>query len=732
MKDKIKSTEINVNKENIIPIADVKQESQCELNLKLFKDNIPFNISNQTVRLSALLPSGNKQEQFKNIKVNQNELNIILNNSIVSEFGKVELELTFTDSAGFMTTASFYLNVTKKVFDKNTVESSFYIESIETLIKNTKNTNEQLMKEFAEDYSTLKKIIIDENQAAELQSQINDKEKEIEINKKNIKENYFKDSYMRGEFKENQKACVVFIADDGDIKNYTELLPIIKEKKIKIGLAILPDKTGEKGYMNIEQVKEFVDLGNELLSHGSSIEGQDQQDFRNLTDEELRFCIKNAKEKIEEKWNVYCNGIVYPFNSTDMRVKKIVKEFHRFAFGRYNVLSSSKNISGFNYYPYQFDNFDIKRVSIGYGPDEPMEGFPQDTNSLEYFKARFDDALKNKALICYMLHTGLGDFESQKETIKQLIDYIREKNVDILTPSEAFAKKGNCVQIGYVENRNEKCIINNIGEIDSKSLLYNQIRANTHTPEDSILTEYPLEKITVEIVTTSHSQKYNFPGGKAGILKTYKYTSESFAMFQIFESYGIEYKRLVDEDFNWLPWELTDKNIVLYNGINKFNSNKSILNYDKGKIIIDEVNNAYASSQNLPKKKAGRIITFNLSTEYYLRKQIFEISSQLNNGTSEEYERIVNRDNTWSEWTPKGKGIIVRTIPSFTLQPNSTTNIEIGGLTPYTTNDISSMYINFPQGLIWQEINTGAIRIANITGEEIVVPETSATIVYKK
>lgn len=173
MRDIIENKEIKVNEINVIPLASVKQENQCILNLILFKDNIPFDVTNQRIKLSALLPSGIKQEQSENIVTNKNNINITLNNSIVSESGKVELELTFIDDFGFMTSSSFYLNVIRKILDKKTIDSSTYLESVEVLIKSIKK-----------DYDGLRKIIIDENSSANLQSQIN--ETNVNLDKSNF------------------------------------------------------------------------------------------------------------------------------------------------------------------------------------------------------------------------------------------------------------------------------------------------------------------------------------------------------------------------------------------------------------------------------------------------------------------------------------------------------------------------------------------------------------------
>lgn len=188
MKDKIKSTEINVNKENIIPIADVKQESQCVLTLELYKDNVAFDITGQTVKLGAKTADGNVQLQESGFTINKNILTVDLKSSINSVVGLLEIDLTFTDSTGIMTTSSFYLNVIKKTLGKDNIIASNQLEAVKVLIEDLKTKGNNTIADIKKDYDSLKKVIIDNNVAANLQVQINGNKQQLVENTNRIEQ----------------------------------------------------------------------------------------------------------------------------------------------------------------------------------------------------------------------------------------------------------------------------------------------------------------------------------------------------------------------------------------------------------------------------------------------------------------------------------------------------------------------------------------------------------------
>ena len=201
MRDIIENKEIKVNEKNIIPLAEVKEESDVTLNLELYKNNTPFDVTGQSIKLGLLINSELIGEQTDGITINKNVVTIKLKNSFIQP-GKLELDLTLTDNTGRMTTSSFYLIVNKKTIGGTSIQGTDLLETLDRVILNfkinsqkaidgfiaesteflseIKRDGEKTINDIKSNYDSLKQIIIDENQAANLQEQINSNKNKIE------------------------------------------------------------------------------------------------------------------------------------------------------------------------------------------------------------------------------------------------------------------------------------------------------------------------------------------------------------------------------------------------------------------------------------------------------------------------------------------------------------------------------------------------------------------------
>lgn len=170
MKNIIRGININIDKVNYSPVATFKQEDSGVLSLELFKNGVPFDITGQTVKLGAYRPNGTVVEQIDGFNINNNTLTINFKNNIFAIAGIVELDIELIDTAGEMTTSSFYIKVNKKVLGDNNINASNELDTITHIVN---EFNDGAMKALDE-WNNLKKIAIDENNAVNLQNQVNE------------------------------------------------------------------------------------------------------------------------------------------------------------------------------------------------------------------------------------------------------------------------------------------------------------------------------------------------------------------------------------------------------------------------------------------------------------------------------------------------------------------------------------------------------------------------------
>lgn len=167
MKNDTPRKSINVDKPNRQTIYEFKELDNAILRLSLYKNSIPFDIDGQNIKLGAKTSDG-IIEQVDGFTINANELDIELKNSILVP-GTVEIDLELKDANGIMTTASFFINVESRVLNNSAVQAT-----------NEFDTFTKTVEKIEEDYTGLRRIIIDENQAANLQDQVNKTNEQLE------------------------------------------------------------------------------------------------------------------------------------------------------------------------------------------------------------------------------------------------------------------------------------------------------------------------------------------------------------------------------------------------------------------------------------------------------------------------------------------------------------------------------------------------------------------------
>lgn len=89
---------------------------------------------------------------------------------------------------------------------------------------------------------------------------------------------------------------VIITFDDGDITNYKNAYPILKELGLKAYFFIIVSKVGMCGYMNWEQIKELKDAGMIIGSHGMT-----HKILTGLSEGDLDYELRISKKILEDE-----------------------------------------------------------------------------------------------------------------------------------------------------------------------------------------------------------------------------------------------------------------------------------------------------------------------------------------------------------------------------------------------------------------------------------------------
>lgn len=164
--------------------------------------------------------------------------------------------------------------------------------------------------------------------------------------------------------------------DDGDITNYTNAYPKLKEMNIKAYFFIIASRIGRTGYMNWEQVKELDKEGMVIGSHGMA-----HRILTVLDDDELNDELRMSKAMIEDNLKHSIDYISIPRGFYNKKIIDKAKEF-----GYKAVFTSN---------PMDSDGFKLGRIVVR--RDWGLNYFDKAINNNLPFKNKIGEALKNSA-----------------------------------------------------------------------------------------------------------------------------------------------------------------------------------------------------------------------------------------------------------------------------------------------------------------------------------------------
>ena len=121
------------------------------------------------------------------------------------------------------------------------------------------------------------------------------------------------------------KPCLVVTFDDGNVTDYTNLYPIMRDRGVKGTLYITTGFVGStETWMTWAQVKELHDAGWDIQDHSRS-----HVDFKTMTDAELVTQMQDVNNSFVANGLPIPKHISYPFGSFDDRVINVIKKYRK-------------------------------------------------------------------------------------------------------------------------------------------------------------------------------------------------------------------------------------------------------------------------------------------------------------------------------------------------------------------------------------------------------------------
>ena len=335
--------------------------------------------------------------------------------------------------------------------------------------------------------------------------------------------------------KRKRKPIMTFVDDDGRIENLEKWRQTVIDKKIPLSIALITSLIGKEKFLSLDQIYELKDMGVEFTNHTHN-----HILLGNFTEKEIRDDFEKSKA-ILNNYGLVDDILVYPGGSQSAMVREVAREYFRCAVSTAEAQNTPP-----------LKTFSLNRKTLA----------DTNFNTLEYYKQQVDDVVDNNGWLIWKSHSHYDTFDStQVGYIRELIDYAREKGVEIVNMSDGLDIYGNIIDTGdYVSSATgaEYTILDNQGILHSKTNSKDfRYIWNNGSSADNNVQDFKTGK-TVEMILSN--KVTGFPENKGGILETYKMSQNyySFQIYHIFDNTKV-YKRAWDRKVEkWGDWYRID------------------------------------------------------------------------------------------------------------------------------------------------------------------------------
>lgn len=429
--------------------------------------------------------------------------------------------------------------------------------------------------------------------------------------------------------KKGKRPIVTIVSDDGTTSDYSKLLPLVLSKNVPFGLGIITNRVGTAGYMPWAQIREMEAAGCEIMSHSHM-----HANLTTLTPSQIEEDVSTSL-KILRQQGFNPQSFVYPFNAHNNTTTSIVRRYFDFAFSKPTGTGTGKN------YP-TIDNQIIRRIALGsYFDSTGLPGY-DDTTSLEYYKARVDEAVANTNWLVFVIHPAATD-AVQMQHLSDTIDYIHSIGVDIVSPSEGFDIFGNIIDV----RGSKTFIVSADGDFETTTDMRVRFDTLNQRSYGTSTTEFSQGKITYTPISNNFAVANDFPEKMGGILITYRITSDYYQARQEYiptTGTGALYFRYANSSNTWGDWESSRKDYVVESSLNKYSAATLPSGFPFNRVTTFVVNSNGATG--MPNNAAGIVTVYSVGDQYGYRKQEFRPYNSVGL-----WMRTGNNDNTWGAWT---------------------------------------------------------------------------------
>lgn len=508
----------------------------------------------------------------------------------------------------------------------------------------------------------------------------------------------------------SKQVFVTFTDDDCNEEVYTILKPLLDSKGVKASLAIPTGVIGTEGFMNESQIKELYNEGYDFMWHGHNL-----INFTQVSKSQLQQEYDASVKKFKEWGFKPMDSVAYPQGATTPWIRNWSTKYFKCGVDVWR--------GWVNKVPYP--QFELSRIPFGESNLEGMKkvlGSPYDTNTLEFYKFVVDKAIAEGRWLIFMTHAWYDTFNStQQQYLLDIIDYIKSKNIEIVTIKEGIERTGNIVTVGDhtphdLTNERPYFSLGSNGEVDS-----NMIDTIISPPNRWTSSHQPWEfaqnKIVKNLITYTETQQRSYPENKYGTLITDTTCTMSSSYEQIYENIrqyyivnkngNVYYRNCLTDKSKWSQWHRL--NISKIPTRDTYNVLSKPIDFP-----LDEVSHTVITPTELSKNPTlyplqtyGTLITHTtgVSWDGYTNWELVW-QEYICQTSGLRYFRVASNSNSWKEWNGIG-GLANSQFVNYNKQNIDfhSTNVDVTGkykiiLSPSTPSELS----NFANGVDGQEI----------------------------